>query len=134
MTTEEMTAAVNAVLGAGLDAAFWATVAATTQTAAITMAAKDIFARLGCMKLADVASTDTEGPVVCAIAEQAVYLVRTHDEQAEGKVVTGEGVQGLSVSYTLIGDAVNVGLAPRAAAYLKQAKRQAIGKLRFSRG
>lgn len=132
MTPAELTAAVNAMLAAGLDAAFWATVAAETKTAAITTAAKDIFARLGTMQLADVDSADTEGPVICAIAEQSVYLVRTHDEQAEGKVITGEGVQGLSVSYTLIGN--TVGLAPRAEAYLKQAKRRAMGNMRFTRG
>ena len=134
MTPEEMAAAVTAVLAEGLDAAFWQGQTATTKTAAINMATKDIFARLGGMRLADVPSTDTGGPVVCAVAEQAVYLVRTHDEQADGKVITGEGVQGLSISYTLIGDAKNVGLAPRAATFLQQAKRQAMGNMRFSRG
>ena len=134
MTPVELAAAVAAVIAEGLDAAFWGTVAATTKTAAINMAAKDDFARLGGMKLADVASSDTDGPIVNAVAEQAVYLVRTHDEQSEGKVITGEGVQGLSVSYTLIGDAANVGLAPRAAQFIQQAKRQAMAKVRFVRG
>lgn len=131
MTLDDMIDAVSDMIDSGLDADFWYTVSSTTKTAAITTATKDIFARLAGMKLSDV--TDTEGPIVCAIAEQAVYLVRTHDEQAEGKVVTGEGVQGLSVSYTLIGDH-STGLSHRAAVYLKQAKRQAMGRMRFSRG
>lgn len=133
MTFAELTGVIDDILRNSLDAAYWAAVAGPTQNAAINMATKDILARLPGVRLDDVPSS-TDGPVVNAIAEQTVYLLRTHDEQAEGKVVTGEGVQGLSVSYTLIGDAANVGLAPRAATYLQQAKRQAMGKLRFSRG
>lgn len=133
MTFAELAGVIDDILRDSLDAAYWAAVAGTNQNAAINMAAKDILARLPGVRLDDVPSS-ADGPVVNAIAEQAVYLLRTHDEQAEGKVVTGEGVQGLSMSYTLIGDAANVGLAPRAVTYLQQAKRQAMGKLRFSRG
>ena len=132
MTGAEITEAVNAVMAAHLDAAFWAGQESARTAAAVNMATGDVLAKLPGLTADKI--TDATGPVICAIAEQSVYLLRNYDAQTEGKVVTGEGVQGLSVSYTLIGDAANVGLAPRAATYLQQAKRQAMGKLRFSRG
>lgn len=134
MTAAELESAVKSLLAASLDAAYFAALDAATQTAAIKMATADVLARLSGVTVAGIAATAAEGPVVHAIAEQAVYLVRTHEEQAEGKVVTGEGVAGLSTSYTLIGDAANVGFAPRALQYIKQAKRQRLTVCRFGRG
>lgn len=134
MTDAELLAAVSACIASGLDAAYWASQSAT-QAAACRMAAGDIFARLSGVSQETV--TDTAGSLISAIAEQAVFLLRTHEERAEGKVITGESVEGLSASYTLLGGANADGvLAPRAAAYLERAKKalRASGKFRFGRG
>lgn len=133
MTDAQLIAAVNNILAESLDAAYWASIATAQQNAAITMAKRDVFAQLPGTTQESIAETDTKCPVICAIAEQAVFLLRTHEEQADGKVITGEGVEGLSVSYALL-DAANAGMAPRAQQYIKLAKRQALARCRFVRG
>ena len=133
MTGAEIAEAVNAAMAAHLDAAFWARQESARTAAAVNMATGDVLAKLPGLTADKI--TDATGPVICAIAEQSVYLLRNYDAQTEGKVVTSEGVEGLSVGYTLIGDAGNVGFAPRAMTFIMQAKQALRGKkMRFNRG
>ncbi len=136
MTDAELATAIDTAMAEHLDAAYWGGTAAAQKTAAWRMAKRDVMARLPGQSL-DAIGTDGAGenPVVLAIMEQAIYLSRNYAEQTGGKVVTGEGVEGLSVSYTLIGDAAKIGFSARAEAYIAMARRSALARgLRFTRG
>lgn len=128
MTSADMLVAVDAYLAAHLDAAFWSGLPTATKTGASTMAQADVEAATA-TTLDLIGSVDH--PFVKAVAEQAVYLARNYASQNEGKVVTGESVEGLSNTYTLIG---TPGTSPRANVFIKQAKRAALVGIRFGRG
>lgn len=132
MTDNELFTAVSTAISSGLDAAYWAENAAK-QTAAYNFAKNDVFARVPGLTL-DTITTAIETPVVMAIAEQALFLLRHYEEQTE-PTVTAESVDGVSLTYSGTGDNV---MSPRCLAYLDQIKtdikRSNIGTFRFVRG
>lgn len=129
MTQQELETAVDAYFDAHLDKTFWAGLSADKRSASVAMALSDV------LSLIDGLTPDkiTSGSVaVKALAEQAVFLARNYDNLTEGKVVTSEGVEGVSTGYTLIGD---MAVAFRAMPLIKQTKRLFCGNsVRISRG
>lgn len=134
MTREELYTAVRAVIEGGLDAAFW-TENAEKQTAALNSASNDILSSVPSVKLDDLTADNSN--IICAVAEQAVYLLRTHDDHATGTMLAAESTDGVSMTYSLLGHSDGV-ISPRALAYLEQAqaeaKRAVVAKVRFIRG
>ena len=134
MTREELYTAVRAVIEGSLDADFW-TENAAKQTAALNSASNDILSRVPSVTLADLTADNSN--IICAVAEQAVYLLRTHDAHADGTEVASESVDGVSMTYAHLGGSDGI-ISPRALAYLEQAqaeaKRAAMKKVRFIRG
>lgn len=116
MTEAELLDAVNAYLAKHLDAEFWAGIFETEQAAAVNMALEDVLSQIPGLTLAAMKAGTF---AVSAVAEQAVYLARNYENMTEGKIVTGEGLDGISNTYTLIG---SPGLSFRAAAFIKRAK------------
>ncbi len=136
MTDAELAFAVDGAMEGHLDSAYWAGLDAGAKAAAVRMAKFDVLARLPGQTIEAI---ETEGagtdPVVLAVMEQAVYLSRNYVDQTGGKVVVGEGVEGLSVSYALIGDASKAGFSSRAEQYVAMARRKKLaGGIRFARG
>lgn len=106
--------------------------------AAVSMALSDIAVLLPWLSLDKLSASSV---VIKAIAEQAVFLTRNYEQISEGKVLTGESIEGISESYTLIDGGLtgsfkmSFGLSPRAAAYIEQAKRENGGSTaRITRG
>jgi len=135
MTDSELKNAVFSAISAGLDAEFWAD-NALKQTAAYNSAKNDVFARVSGLSL-DAITPGIQTPVVMAIAEQALYLLRNYAEQSTGQAVASESVDGLAVAYGVINKSDGI-LSPRALAYLDniktEMKRAAISGIRFNRG
>ena len=130
MTIEELIAAVNLYFTTHLDSDFWNRLSNESKTGAVTMAKDDVLAELSGVKLEDI---DANSYALMAIAEQAVYLARNYEALNEGKVLTGESIDGISESYTLISS--RAGLSFRAEAFIKHAKSAALGAtVRVSRG
>jgi hypothetical protein len=115
----------TAYFNAHLDKTFWAGLSADTKAAALAMAENDVVALLdpGIDPVCDAAMK--------AKCEQAVYLARNYENQNEGKVQTGEGLDGLTSNYTLIG---TPGIAPRAEFFIKLAKKTTSRTIRIGRG
>jgi hypothetical protein len=67
------------------------------------------------------ADTAVEGEAQAA-CEQAVYLARNHDAQTKGRVVVGQSIEGMSQTFALIGDAKDIGIAPRARHLMRLAR------------
>ena len=134
MTREELFAAARTVIERGMDADFWTNNAAK-QSAALNAAADDILSRIPAVPLADLTAANSN--IICAVAEQAVYLLRTHDDHATGTMLAAESTDGVSMTYSLLGHSDGV-ISPRALAYLEQAqaeaKRRAVKNVRFIRG
>ena len=97
MTDADLIAAVNTCLAAHIAASFWTARSPEEKTAAVTMAKNQVLGELGLSAVPDQIPN-----VVYAIAEQAVFLAQNYDSMKEGKVVTGESVGDLSVSYSLL--------------------------------
>lgn len=130
MTGAELMTEVNTYLASHLDASYWSSLTSSVKTGAVTMALNDVQAELSGMTLGTLKS---ESFAVKAIAEQAVFLARNYSDMTEGKVVTGESVEGISNSYTLISD--KAGISFRAAAFIKKAKSAITGcSVHISRG
>jgi len=105
-----------------LDADYWAGLTDAKRTAALTTAAKQIAAVAGSQECPD------------AVCEQAVWLIRNHDNQAAGRVITGQTLQGLgSQSFEILGSRTGkyAGIAPAAELLLKALPR---GPVIFGRG
>ena len=129
MTEAELLAAVDAYLAKHLDAEFWDGVSETERAAAVNMALEDVLAQIPGLTLAAMKAGTF---AVSAVAEQAVYLMRNYANLTEGKVVTGESIEGISNTYALIG---SPGLSFRAAAFIKRAKSLISGaSVHISRG
>lgn len=136
MTDTELKTAVFGAIAAGLDAEYW-TSQQTRQNAAYNTAKNDIFARIAGLKVEDVASDDTN--VICAIAEQAIWLLRNYASTTDQvSAILSESVDGISRSYSASAESQNGTLAPRALLYLQQAIEEhrslSIKKFRFVRG
>lgn len=130
MTREELTTFVDEYLADHLDKSFWQGLDAEKRSASVSMALVDVLAELPGLSLD---AMQVSGFAARAVAEQAVFLARNYESINEGKVVTGEGVAGISTSYTMIGD--SPGLSFRAISFIKQAKRSILGgTVRISRG
>ena len=117
MTYEELFSAVDRYFESHLDSKFWNALPVESRHAAVNMAVDDVLSELTgltCQRIADSSYSFK------AVAEQAVFLARNYESMTEGKVVTSEGVEGLSTGYTLISD--KFGIAPRAASFIKRAK------------
>ncbi|MBE6370781.1 MAG: hypothetical protein E7055_01740 [Lentisphaerae bacterium] len=97
MTDAELIAAVNEYLAAHMDAAFWSARSNEEKAAAVTMAKNQVLAELNLSAVPLLVPS-----VTMAIAEQAVFLAHNYESMKEGKVVTGESVGDLSVSYSLL--------------------------------
>ena len=136
MTDAELLTTVTAIMSNHLDKTYWTGLDSDTKVAAVEMAKGDVLARLPGQTLAAINNETAQGnPVVLAMAEQAVYLARNYGQQVNGKVVTSEAVEGLSVGYTIIGKAETLGFSARAEAYLQQAIRANRARgIRFTRG
>lgn len=130
MTPEELSTAVNTYFASHLDSAYWTSLAAATKSSAVTMAVNDVLSLVPRLESLD--DVEDGSYAFKAIAEQAVFLARNYGNLTEGKVVTSENVSGISVGYTLIGNAI---VSSRAEQYIKMAKRAALGgTCRISRG
>jgi hypothetical protein len=110
MTDAELLAFADAYFAAHLDAAYWAGLPEGTRTAALAMAVRDLGAD---------PAIEGEARAVC---EQAVYLARNHDAQTRGRVVVGQSIEGMSQTFALIGDAGDIGIAPRARQLMRLAR------------
>lgn len=132
MTDAELRDAVDSYFANHLDAAYWSSLTASQKSGAVAMGKGDVFALLPASKTLD-GVTDATDPIVCGIAEQAVYLVRNYEEIASGKVVTSEAVSGLSQGYTLI-NAGSYGMSARAMAFVEQARKSIGGTVPLLRG
>lgn len=134
MTDSELKNAVFSAISAGLDADFWAD-NALKQTAAYNSAKNDLFARVSGLSL-DTITAAIQTPVIMAIAEQALYLLRNYEEQASGPGIAAESVDGISITYS--GNGGDSIMSPRSLAYIDQIKaemkRAAISGIRFIRG
>ena len=95
------------------------------------MAMNDVFAELPGESLK---STQADSFTVKAIAEQAVFLSRNYENVKEGKVVTSESIDGISVGYTLLQNSENYGIFYRAQYYINRQKKSSGGTVRYSRG
>lgn len=115
MNDTELLAAVDSYFAAHLDAAFWSGRSAPDKNAAVTMAKNQVLAELNLSAVPDQIPN-----VIFAIAEQAVFLAHNYDSMKEGKVVTGESVGDLSVSYSLLAGS---GISTFARFFLDTAKR-----------
>ncbi|MPN00147.1 hypothetical protein SDC9_147341 [bioreactor metagenome] len=130
MTREELATHVDEYLADHLDRSFWQGLDGETRSASVSMALVDVLAELPGLSLETMTAT---GFAAKAIAEQAVFLARNYANINEGKVVTAEGVAGVSTTYTLIGG--SPGLSFRAISFIGQAKRSILGgTVRVSRG
>ena len=130
MTGAELSAAINSYFESHLDAAFWGALSANSKSGAVQMALDDVLSELPGVVLDDL---DADSYAVKAIAEQAVFLARNYESMTEGKVVTSEGIDGISQGYTLINS--KVGMSFRAEAFIKRAKQAILGgSLRVLRG
>lgn len=130
MTREELIQAVDTYFLTHLDKSFWAGLASDSREAAVSMALDDILSELPGVTLEGM---KTGSFAFKAVAEQAVYLARNYESLSEGKVITGEGAEGVNASYTLIN--ANAGISFRAAAYIQRAKSAITGgSLHISRG
>ena len=130
MTYEEFFSAVDQYFVNHLDAKFWSELPVESRHAAANMAVDDVLSELaGVTRERIIAGSYT----FKAVAEQAVFLARNYESMTEGKVVTSEGLEGLSTGYTLISD--KFGIAPRAASFIKRAKTLTNGgSMRIMRG
>lgn len=97
MTDAELIAAVNEYFTAHMDSSFWTARSAEEKAAAVTMAKNQVLTELNLTSVPVLVPS-----VTMAIAEQAVFLAHNYDSMKEGKVVTGESVGDLSVSYSLL--------------------------------
>lgn len=129
MTKEELKIAVDEYFVEHLDHDYWTALPDGTRNAGITMAVTLIQSLID-FDLEDLTVSDH---LTVAIAEQAVYIVRNHEEFQEGKVVTSDSVEGISNSYALInGDVTISRIAQR---YIDRAKRAGLMRFRrFTRG
>lgn len=105
-----------------LDSAFWSGLDEGKRRAALTMAERQI--------------TAVAGSAACreAIFEQAVYVVRTHDLQSGGKVVTSQSLDGVgsqSFQYLAARSGRYAGISPEAVRLLNA---MPVGSLRLSHG
>lgn len=118
----------NAYFAVHLDAATWSGLTDDAKTAVITMAEGDVLNRLGAREI------DAGNQLqVMAICEQAIYLYRNYAKQTEGKIITGQTLEGLgSQSFQIIGEA---GFSPRAQKFVDQTIRMRnAGPVRLGRG
>ena len=130
MTEGELLPAVDAYFSNHLDKGYWLALPEDTRNAACVMAANDV---LSALPGADLERVKQGSSALKAIAEQSVYLARHYETIADGKVLTSEGVEGISASYTLIGS--TFGLSSRAQSFIKRAAREISGNTaRISRG
>lgn len=112
----------NTYFATHLDADYWAALTEAKRTAALTMAEKHIAAVTGSRECPE------------AVCEQAVWLIRNHDNQAAGRVVTGQSLDGMgSQSFEILGSRTGryAGIAPAAELLVKALPR---GPVIFGRG
>lgn len=130
MTQTELNAAVDNYFTVHLDKEYWFALDADKRAATVAMAFSDIAALIPGLTLNNLTA---DSAAVKAVAEQAVFLNRNYETIAEGKVVTSEGAEGISVGYTLVGTSFQI--SPRAETFIKHAKRLYFGGFtRISRG
>ena len=114
-----------------LDKGFWSGLGDDVKGGALAMALSDILAQVNGLTPDAIASGSAAAK---AVAEQAVFLARNYSSLSEGKVVTSEGVEGVSSGSTLL-DGMALGLSFRALPFIKQAKRAFLSNsVRLSRG
>ena len=122
MTPSELQAAVDVYFASHLDSEYWSSLTTPVKNGAISMAINDILAELPGVTIDKI----TDGSFAFnAIAEQSVYLARNYSSLTEGKVVTSEGLEGISTGYTIIND--KVGISFRASLFIKKAKTSFLG-------
>lgn len=109
-----------------LDKTFWSGLSSDVKAASLAMAENDVTALLA-------PGVDPECDAARkAVCEQAVYLVRNYEQQNEGKIQTGSGVEGITENYAVIG---TPGISPRAQFFIDQTRKQNIGgSIRIGRG
>lgn len=130
MNIDELGEMVDQYFSVHLDRVYWQGLDKATRAGAVQMAVNDIAVAIPGISLEALGAI---APAVNAIAEQAVYLARNYARQTFGRVVTGEGVDGISNSYALLGD--NPGISFRAEPFIKEAKRLVRGNsVRIARG
>ena len=130
MTDTELSAAVDAYFEKHLDSEYWSGLDDEVKAGAVSMALFDVQSEIPGLTLAAVKAGSF---ALYAIAEQAVFLARNYENMTEGKVVTSEGLEGISQGYTLISE--KVGISFRAVAFIKRAKSAISGaSVRISRG
>lgn len=131
MTNEELSQYVDEYFASHLDSSYWSGLAAGSKTGAVAMALSDVLAQVNGLELAKITSGSAAAK---AVAEQAVFLARNYESLSEGKVVTSDGAEGVSSSFTLL-NGMALGISFRALPLIKQAKRAILSdSMRLSRG
>jgi len=110
---------------AHLDKVFWTGLASDAQAAALAMAENDVGALL------EIGIDPACDAAMKAKCEQAVYLARNYVKQNQGKIVTGQGIEGVTQNFTVIG---TPGIAPRAQFFISLAKKVTPRTIRIGRG
>ena len=110
-----------------LDADYWNKQEETKRAAALAMAEQIVMSQLpACI---------TKNDTVCrAIYEQAVFLLRNHESQTSGKVVSSQTVGELSQSFTLINANGKANIAPDAQLFIDMARRAMPRTVKVRRG
>lgn len=130
MTQTEVNTFVDAYFNVHLDKAYWTGLTADTRAACVSMAVTDVCVELNLTGL-NMLDALKENPLK-AIAEQAVYISRTHESFEENKIEMGENIEGMSSSYKLVGS--KAGLSHRAETFIKLARQTGMSPLRTTRG
>lgn len=129
MTDAELLAFADDYFSGHLDAAYWTALSAEQKSAALTQARQDVFAEVSNCRARDFDETSY------AVCEQAVYLLRTYETQAAGRVVQSQSLGQLSQSFQYLGGSSgDLTLAPRAVRFLRAAKKKIPRRVEFSRG
>lgn len=135
MTLEEFTALAKAALEKHLSHAYWSGLAEATRDAALSMAVDDSLAFVGWRVEEITAAAPMLHIVLCAVAEQAVFLARHYEENEGGRIVASESAGGVSQSFAITKKMADGGLwSLRAMGLLETVRKRCAGSLRIFRG
>lgn len=112
-----------------LDYEYWQNLDNEIKKQAVMMSLNDISSHVGSTQN-DIISNQYG---INAIAEQAVYLSRNYGSMTSNKIVTSEGLDGISQSFSIVGE--SIAISHRADKYIMQLKKfLRPSTIRISRG
>ncbi|MBR2365387.1 MAG: hypothetical protein IKA79_09300 [Lentisphaeria bacterium] len=139
MNNKEIISGVNTFLANHLDAEYWTKKTDQEKSNLINMAKFDICAAVPFLNVDTLEDPESASSRPCkadfflaAIAEQSLYLSRTHAERSTGRVVQSQSIGNLSQTYQyLAGDGE---LCARANSFVKKLRNSLPRILNFQRG